>query len=117
LSTAVIAQSTNDIELIPGVEYEIGEISVVGGGNLDNSVIILLSGLQVNDKVTFPGEAIQKAIQKLWDQRLFDDVSIYVNRKIGKTVFLEIHLRELPKLSKYGIFGIRKVKKTTYVKK
>ena len=111
LSTAVIAQSTNDIELIPGVEYEIGEISVVGGGNLDNSVIILLSGLQVNDKVTFPGEAIQKAIQKLWDQRLFDDVSIYVNRKIGKTVFLEIHLRELPKLSKYGIFGIRKSKK------
>lgn len=111
LSNTVLAQSTNDIELIPGVEYEIGEITVLGGGNLDQSVIILLSGLQVNDKVTFPGQEIKNAIQKLWDQRLFDDVSIYVNRKIGKTVFLEIHLRELPKLSKYGIFGIRKSKK------
>lgn len=100
-----------EIDLIPGVEYEIGDISVSGSGNLDNSVIILLSGLQVGDKVTFPGEEVQRAVKKLWEQRLFDDVSISVTRKIGNTVFIDIRLRELPKLSKYGIFGIKKSKR------
>ena len=99
------------IDLIPGVEYEIGNIDVSGSGNLDNSVIILLSGLQIGDKITVPGEELQNAVRKLWQQKLFDDVSIAITRKIGNTIFLEIRLRELPKLSKFGIFGIKKSKR------
>lgn len=108
LTSQTYAQS---IDLVPGIEYEIGNIDVSGSGNLDNSVIILLSGLQIGDKVTFPGEAIQNAVKKLWQQKLFNDVSIAVVRKIGSTVFLEIRLQELPKLSKFGIFGIKKSKR------
>lgn len=99
------------IDVIPGIEYEIGGIEVRGSGNLDNSVIVLLSGLQAGEKVTFPGEKIQSAVRKLWRQKLFNDVSLAVTRKIGNTVFLEIRLQELPKLSKYGIFGIKKSKR------
>ncbi|NBR83683.1 MAG: hypothetical protein EBT52_08140, partial [Flavobacteriia bacterium] len=99
------------IDIIPGIEYEIGGIEVQGSGNLDNSVIVLLSGLQVGEKVTFPSEKIQSAVRKLWRQKLFNDVSLAVTRKIGNTVFLEIRLQELPKLSKYGIFGIKKSKR------
>lgn len=108
LTSQTYAQS---IDLVPGIEYEIGNIDVSGSGNLDNSVIILLSGLQIGDKVTFPGEEIQNAVKKLWQQKLFNDVSIAVVRKIGSTVFLEIRLQELPKLSKFGIFGIKKSKR------
>ena len=61
------------IDLVPGIEYEIGNIDVSGSGNLDNSVIILLSGLQIGDKVTFPGEDIQNAVKKLWQQKLFNE--------------------------------------------
>ncbi len=102
------ASAQSDINLVPGVDYEIGEIQVTGNGQLDPNVIVLLSGLQVGDKITIPGEQIQKAIQKLWEQNLFDDISILVTRKIGSIVFLEIRLQELPKLSKYGIFGVKK---------
>jgi outer membrane protein insertion porin family len=110
-SLTLIELRGQSIDLIPGVEYEIGNIDVRGSGNLDNSVIILLSGLQIGDKITVPGEEIQDAVRKLWQQKLFDDVSLAVTRKIGNTIFLEIRLRELPKLSKFGIFGIKKSKR------
>ncbi len=102
---------STDVSLIPGVEYTIERIEVSGSGNLDQTVIVLLSGLSVGDQVTFPGELIQKAIRKLWDQKLFDDVSIRVLQKRDNYVVLEIELVELPKLSKFGIFGIKKSQK------
>ena len=102
---------STEISLIPGVEYTIERIEVSGSGNLDQTVIILLSGLSVGDRVTFPGELVQKAIRKLWDQKLFDDVSIRVIQKRENSVVLEIALVELPKLSKFGLFGIKKSQK------
>lgn len=91
-------------------EYEIGGIIITGSENLDNQVITLISGLQVGDKVTIPGEDISKAIKNLWRQKLFDDIGIYITEVKGNVVFLEIRLQELPKLSKYGIRGLKKSK-------
>ncbi len=100
--------TTTDVEIIPGIEYEIGGITVSGSENLDKNVVILLSGLTVGDKITVPGEKLSKAIQALWKQRLFSDISIYVTEKQGSLVFLDIHLIELPKLSKFYFTGIKK---------
>ncbi|MBI1316220.1 outer membrane protein assembly factor BamA [bacterium] len=111
LPDPVDPEPEGDIDLIPGVEYTIERIDVAGSGNLDQTVIVLLSGLSVGDRVTFPGEMLQKAIRKLWDQKLFDDVSISVTQKRGNSVVLEIGLVELPKLSKFGIFGVKKSQK------
>lgn len=103
--------TTGGLDLIPGVEYEIGGVQVSGSGNLDNTVVILLSGLSVGDKVTIPGEKLQDAIRNLWKQKLFQDVSIAVTGRQGKTIFLEIRLQELPKLSKFAFFGVKKGEK------
>lgn len=100
--------STTGLDLVPGIEYEIGGIAVSGSGNLDNTVVVLLSGLSVGDKVTFPGEKIQDAIRSLWKQKLFEDVSVVVTGRQGKIVFLEIRLSELPKLSKFAFLGVKK---------
>lgn len=94
-------------------EYEIGGIKITGSENLDNQIITLISGLQVGDKITLPGEQTTKAIQNLWRQKLFDDVGIYVTEVKGSLVFLEIRLQELPKLSKYGIRGLKKSKQSS----
>lgn len=103
--------NTQGIQVDPGVEYEIGGIIITGSNNLDKQVITLISGLQVGDKITLPGDETTKAIENLWRQRLFDDIGIYVTEVKGGTVFLEIRLRELPKLSKYGIKGLKKSKR------
>jgi len=99
---------------IPEVDYSsprnyiIGGITVTGVQYLDNSVLITLSGLRVGDKVDIPGEKIHSAIQKLYDQGLFDDVKIVVQKVQEKQVFLDIRLTERPRLSKFSFSGIRK---------
>ena len=98
----------NDVEIIPGVEYEIGGITVSGTENLDNTVVILLSGLTVGDKVSIPGGKLSTAVKNLWKQGLFADITIYVTEKQGNRIFLDIHLTELPKLSKFYFTGVKK---------
>lgn len=101
-------KNLNELSLSTPREYEIGGIRVTGSQNLDQQVITLISGLRVGDKITLPGEETTQAIKNLWRQRLFDDVAIYINEVKGNVVFLEIRLTELPKLSKYGIRGLKK---------
>ena len=89
-------------------EYEIGGITTSGTRYLDESVLITLSGLQVGSKITIPGEDITKAIRNLWKQGLFANVKIYISKTIGNTVFLEIKLKERPRLCSYAFVGIKK---------
>lgn len=114
--TALLTYSTihaqistiNDVEIIAGVEYEIGGITVSGADNLDKNVVILLSGLTVGDKVSVPGGKLSTAVKNLWKQGLFSDITIYVTEKQGSRIFLDLHLTELPKLSKFYFTGIKK---------
>jgi len=90
------------------VEYEIAGITVEGIENLDKNAIITLSGLSIGDKIMIPGESISKAIKKLWEQNLFADVSIKLDKILGNNAFLSLHLQELPRLSKFGFKGASK---------
>jgi len=101
-------QNLSDMGIYSGAEYEIGGIRITGANNLDPQVIGLITGLNVGDRITLPGEQTTQALKALWRQRLFDDISILVTEKKGDVVFLEIRLSELPKLSKYGIRGLKK---------
>jgi len=89
-------------------EYYIGGITVAGVKYLDNNVLIMLSGLTVGDKIKVPGDAITKAIKKLWKQGMFESVEINYTKITNDKIFLEIKLVEQPKLSKFSFRNIRK---------
>jgi len=89
-------------------KYEIGGITVTGIKYLDNSVLVTLSGLTVGDKITVPGEAISKAIKTLWDQGLFENVIISATQVQGELIFLNIDLKERPRMSTFSFGGIKK---------
>ncbi|GIV33539.1 MAG: outer membrane protein [Chitinophagales bacterium] len=91
----------------PG-EYTIGGITVSGIEYLDPDIIISLSGLRVGDNITIPGDAVSNAIRNLWQQGLFTDIEIYMTKTVGNTVFLEISLKERPRLSRFTLRGIKK---------
>jgi len=93
--------------LNPG-DYEIDEIKVTGIEYLDKNVLIMLSGLNRGEKITVPGEDISKAIEKLWDQGLFEDISILVTKIENDKVSLEIQMRERPRLARFSLKGIKK---------
>jgi len=89
-------------------DYEIGGINVTGIKYLDHNVIINLSGLNIGDSITIPGDIISDAIKNLWKQGLFSDIKISVNKLIGNVIFLEIYLQEQPRLSKFSLNGVNK---------
>ncbi len=89
-------------------EYEIGGIVVVGTLNYDPNAIILITGLSIGDRIQVPGPEISRAIKNLWDQGMFADIDIQAKRIQGKTIFLEILVKEQPRLSKYSFKGVSK---------
>lgn len=103
------AQKTPDVEAYGNPQkYEIAEITVTGVKFLDPGALISLSGLRVGDEIEIPGEAAATATRKLWKQGILGDVQI-VSRKIeGDKVYLEIRLKERPKLTRFEFDGVRK---------
>ncbi|MCB0537777.1 MAG: BamA/TamA family outer membrane protein, partial [Bacteroidetes bacterium] len=97
-----------DLDYTNPKQYEIGGINVIGTEHLDKKVLISLSGLSVGDMITVPGQEISSAVKNLWNQRLFTDVSISIDKTLGNVIFLNIDLVELPRLSKYSIAGVKK---------
>ena len=89
-------------------QYEIGGITVTGVQYLDKNVLVMLTGLNVGEKVDIPGEEISNAIKKLWDQGLFEDISVNITDIQGNLVFLELYLKERPRLSRFSIKGVSK---------
>ena len=89
-------------------DYEIGGITVSGVKFLDANVLIMLSGLTVGDQIKIPGDKITQAIKKLWSQGLFEDIRISVTNIIGNQAFLDIYLKERPRLSRFSFNGIKK---------
>jgi len=103
---AQVNDSTLDLST-PKV-YEIGGITVSGIKHLDETVLINVSGLTVGDKIEIPGEPIKHAIQKLWEQNLFENVKISYTKVTADKIFLDIELVERPRLSNFIFNGVRK---------
>ncbi len=98
-------------------EYTIGGITVSGVKFLDPNTLISVSGLNVNDKISVPGERISTAIRRLMEQGIIEDVAIDVTKVEGKKIFLDINLKERPRLYKLELRGIRKSEKETVEEK
>ena len=89
-------------------EYEIGGITVTGVEYVDPAVVIMLSGLHVGMTVKIPGDKITKAIRNLWEQGLFEDIQITQTQRVGGKVFLNIDMKERPRISKFSFKGVKK---------
>lgn len=105
------AQEDEDLEVFDytdAQDYEIGGIKVTGAFFSDETAIIGVSGLAVGDKIRIPGYDIPRALKNLWRLRLFTDVQIIQEKKIGDVIFLEYILQERPRLSRFSYKGVKK---------
>ena len=114
--TAVNAQVQPRDTILPTVaydqpkEYEIGGIRVTGTQYADANALIAISGFRVGDKIRIPGSVFTKAVQSLWNLKLFTDVQIIQERTQGTLVFLEIAVKELPRYTRHSFVGVKKSK-------
>ena len=97
-----IGNDMSEIDYSLPRDYEIGGITVTGVKYLDPQVLVMISGLQVGETIEVPGDKITNAIRKLWDQGLFEDINITCTSKIGRKIFLNIDLKERPRISKFS---------------
>lgn len=89
-------------------EYTIGGISVSGANFIDQNVIIMVSQLNIGEQIIVPGEDIAKAIDNIWKQGLFMDVSIGATSIEGNIIFLDIAIKERPRLARFEFTGARR---------
>ena len=89
-------------------EYTIGGIDIVGIRYLDKDMLKEYSGLKIGDAITIPGDQITQVIKKYWKQGLFSDVKVNVSKIVDDKIYLEIFLRERPRLSKVVYSGVKK---------
>ncbi len=108
LCTSAFAQETQEIfDYLTEEEYVVGGVSVSGIRYLDINALIGISGLRVGQKITIPGEIVSNAVKKLWQQGLFSDVRISIDRIESDTAYFDIYLQEQPRISSININGIR----------
>lgn len=89
-------------------QYKIEDIKVTGVKNYDDFVLIGFSGLSVGDLITVPGEEITAAVNRFWKHGLFSDVKILATKIQDDKVWLEIMLKQRPRISEVNYNGIKK---------
>ena len=106
-SSSLFAQET---KLESGKSYILAKIDVTGKISYNEQTVTTFTGLEKGQQIIVPGEDISAAIKKLWKLGLFSDVNFYVNKIEGDSIFLELNINELPKLSEVKIQGVKKGK-------
>jgi outer membrane protein insertion porin family len=101
----------------PQEVYKILGVSVEGNVLADPAAIIANSGLKMGDELLLPSDQIGQAVRKLWSIRLFDDISIGIDRKAGNGVFLVIRVKELPRFERIRFEGRDEISEDDILKK
>ena len=88
--------------------YEIADITVSGASSYEDFVLIGFSGLAKGDRIEIPGDAITKSIRRFWKQGMFSDVKIEATKIEDGKVWLNIALKQRPRVSSVEYNGIRR---------
>ena len=88
--------------------YEIAGIQVTGADSYEDFVLVGFSGLAVGDKIEVPGDQITKSLKRFWKQGLFSDVKFKATKIEGDKIWLEIALKQRPRVSDIVYNGLRK---------
>ncbi|HEV8505361.1 MAG TPA: POTRA domain-containing protein, partial [Chitinophagaceae bacterium] len=90
-------------------EFSIAGIKLTGAHYLDTAIVLSIASIQVGDKVLVPGgDLFSKSIQNLWRQKLFSDIQIYITKREGDNIWIEIAVTERPRLAEFKFEGVKK---------
>lgn len=89
--------------------YRVANVRVLGNRFFDENLLISIANINPGDEVTIPGgDNFSKAINKLWAQKYFSNVEIYITKLEGKNIDIEIAVTERPRLARFFFKGVRK---------
>jgi outer membrane protein insertion porin family len=99
-----------------GKKYILADVAIVGKISFNSQTVVTFAGLEKGQEISIPGEEISNAIKKLGKLGLFDEISFYVNKIQNDSVYLDLHVEELPKLNEVKFVGVKKSKIEALIK-
>lgn len=93
---------------IPTGDLTIANIAIVGSETYEDYVLIGFSGLSVGQKIKVPGTEISSAVKRFWKQGYFSDVRVLATKIQNDSIWLELHLKQRPRISKVNYYGLKK---------
>ena len=93
---------------IPSGDLTIANIAIVGSETYEDYVLIGFSGLSVGQKIKVPGTEISGAVKRFWKQGYFSDVRVLATKIQNDSIWLELHLKQRPRISKVNYYGLKK---------
>ena len=89
-------------------ELVLGGMNVLGIDGYEDYMLTGISGLQVGQKVSLPGNEITDAVKRYWRHGLFSFVQISADSIVGNKVYLHIKLEAHPRVSTINYIGLKK---------
>ncbi|MFT5252274.1 MAG: outer membrane protein insertion porin family, partial [Flavobacteriales bacterium] len=99
-----------------GKKYILGNVKLTNKISFNDQTVVTFAGLEKGQKITIPGEEISAAIKKLGKLGLFDEISFYINRIENDSIYLDLDIKELPKLKEVKFVGVKKGKVEALIK-
>ena len=89
-------------------EYRISNVRVQGNQSTRTQFIINTSGLVEGKVITYPGDDIPNAINRLFQVGLFSDVKVFIENQSLTSLGILIQVVEQPRMLEYRIEGVKK---------
>jgi len=90
----------------------IAGLQVTGVNYLNSDQILSLTGLALGDTISIPGDELKTIVKRLFMQRFFSDVTIYVDSLVDNNAYLNINIAERPRVSQWKYEGVKKGEQT-----
>tara|TARA_R110002126_G_scaffold28996_4_gene96347 strand:+ start:161 stop:2839 length:2679 start_codon:yes stop_codon:yes gene_type:complete len=93
-----------------GKKYILADVNLTTKISFNDQTVVTFAGLEKGQQITIPGEEISAAIKKLGKLGLFDEISFYINHIENDSIYLDLDIKELPKLKEVKFVGVKKGK-------
>lgn len=114
LATATGAAAQDKITF-PDISYAgtprtvtVGGLAVSGAEGYEDYMLTGISGLNIGQQISLPGNEVTEAVKHYWKYGLFSKVSIDVDSIVGEKAYLHIHLQMRPRVSTINYIGLKK---------
>ena len=88
--------------------FQLDNIKIEGNKSTSNNMVLYTAGLQKDQNVT--AEDFRRAVKRLWDLGVFNDVQIEFNGESADGIAITIIVKESPVLSKIEFDGNKKIR-------
>lgn len=101
-----VTKELSTMDYVKPGRYTLKDVRVHGVKYGSPELITNSVGLIRGEEIDIPGDYISSAIRKLWSQKVYSDIKIYVTIEGGDAI-IDIFMKERPRISRWEFTGVK----------